>query len=144
MNEPHVPDEEELKQEVHLAKSTWLQKLLVVLGTLFLGLGLLGVILPILPTTPFLLLTAACYAHGSEKFYLALMENRFLGPYIRDWREGNGIPLRTKVWVILLLVVVLTVSIVFVVDFVPAQILMGSIGVGVSTFIWTRPTKRGA
>lgn len=141
MGEPPISDEEELKQEVRLTRSTWVQKLLVVLGTLFLGLGLLGIILPILPTTPFLLLTAACYAHGSEKFYLALMENRFLGPYIRDWREGKGIPLLTKVWVIFLLAAVLSVSIVFVVDFLPAQIVMGCIGVGVSAFILTRPTK---
>jgi len=68
--------------------------LLIACGTLSVALGVLGVFLPVLPTTPFLLLAAACYARSSEKLYEWLLGNRWFGHYIRDYREGKGIPLR--------------------------------------------------
>jgi uncharacterized protein len=77
--------------------------LLMVSGTLCVGLGALGVFLPVLPTTPFLLLAAFCYARSSKRFYDWLITNRWFGDYIRNYREGGGIPLRQKVITILLL-----------------------------------------
>ena len=77
--------------------------LLIVLGTLCVALGVLGMFLPLLPTTPFLLLAAICYARSSERFYHWLMTNRWCGEYIRNYREGRGIPLKQKVLTILLL-----------------------------------------
>ena len=71
-------------------------RLWVAMGS-FVGLGLLGIFLPILPTTPFLLLAAACYAKGSQRFLHWLLANRYLGAYIRNYRERRGIPLRTKI-----------------------------------------------
>ena len=59
--------------------------------------------LPVLPTTPFLLLAATCYARSSERFYHWLMTNRWFGEYIKNYREGRGIPLKQKVVTILLL-----------------------------------------
>jgi|TARA_B100000315_G_scaffold233706_1_gene247045 hypothetical protein len=70
---------------------------LIVAGTFFLGLGVLGIILPILPTTPFLLLSAACYSRGSNRFYKWLIGNRWFGKYISDYRSGKGIPIRAKI-----------------------------------------------
>ena len=61
-----------------------LNKLLIVVGTLSLVLGIVGVFVPLLPTTPFLLLAAACYARGSERLYRWLVGHRYLGQYIRD------------------------------------------------------------
>jgi hypothetical protein len=72
-------------------------------GTISVALGVLGVFLPLLPTTPFLLLAAACYARSSEKLYDWLLGNRWFGRYIRNYREGNGIPLRRAAVAIALL-----------------------------------------
>ena len=80
-----------------------IRALLIILGTLCVALGVLGMFLPVLPTTPFLLLAAACYARSSERFYHWLMTNRWCGEYIRNYREGRGIPLKQKALTILLL-----------------------------------------
>ena len=91
-----------------------LRGVLVIAGTLFTGLGLLGIFLPLLPTTPFLLLAAACYARSSKRFYCWLLANRWFGDYIRNYEEGNGIPLKAKLIAILLLWVSIILSITFV------------------------------
>jgi len=80
-----------------------LKILLIVFGTLCVALGTIGMFLPLLPTTPFLLLAAICYARSSEKFYHWLMTNRWFGEYIRNYREGRGIPIKHKVLTVLLL-----------------------------------------
>ena len=80
-----------------------IRTLLIILGTLCIALGLLGMFLPLLPTTPFLLLAATCYSRSSKKFYHWLVTNRWCGGYIRNYREGLGIPIKQKVFTILLL-----------------------------------------
>lgn len=80
-----------------------IRALLIVLGTLCVVLGVLGIFLPVLPTTPFLLLAAICYARSSERFYHWLMTNRWCGEYIRNYREGRGVPLKQKMLTIFLL-----------------------------------------
>ncbi len=74
-----------------------LRALLIVLGTLCVALGVLGMLLPVLPTTPFLLLAAACYSRSSDRFYDWLITNRWCGAHIKNYREGRGIPLKQKV-----------------------------------------------
>lgn len=74
-----------------------LRILLFVLGSLCVALGVLGMFLPVLPTTPFLLLAAICFARSSEKSYHWLMTNRWCGKYISNYREGRGIPLKQKI-----------------------------------------------
>lgn len=71
--------------------------ILAFLGSLSLALGILGIFLPVLPTTPFLLLTAALYVRSSARLYDWLMSHRHLGPYIKNFRENKAIPLRVKV-----------------------------------------------
>lgn len=77
--------------------------LLVVAGSLCLGLAVLGIFLPLLPTTPFLLLASACYVRSSERLHGWLMGNRVLGGYIRNFRERRGVPLRARVTTVVLL-----------------------------------------
>lgn len=78
------------------------------LGSLSLALGVLGIFLPVLPTTPFLLLSAALYLRSSRKLYDWLMSHKHLGPYIKNFQEHKAIPLRVKfvsvglVWLTLL------------------------------------------
>lgn len=66
-------------------------------GTVALLLGIVGIFLPVMPTTPFLLLASACYLRGSERMHRWLMNQCYLGPYIRNFQAGRGIPLRVKV-----------------------------------------------
>jgi uncharacterized protein len=73
-----------------------LQALLVTCGTLFVALGVVGIFLPLLPTTVFLLLAAACYARSSERFHQKLLNHRWLGGYIRNYRDGRGMSAREK------------------------------------------------
>ncbi len=76
---------------------------LVTAGLLSVALGVAGIFLPLLPTTPFLLLAAACFVRSSERLYRWLLEHRWLGPYLRNYREHRALPLRAKVVTLLLL-----------------------------------------
>ena len=82
--------------------------LLAIFGTVSLALGVMGIFLPVLPTTPFLLLSAALYMRSSQRLYDWLMSHKHLGAYIRNFREHKALPLRVKivsvtmVWVTLL------------------------------------------
>ena len=73
---------------------------LFAIGWLSVVLGVIGIFLPVLPTTPFLLLAAACFARSSPRFYQWLVGHPRLGPWIRDYLDGNGIPLKGKVYAI--------------------------------------------
>jgi hypothetical protein len=70
---------------------------LIAVGTLSVALGAVGMFLPLLPTTPFLLLGAFCFSRSSDRFYRRLLDNRVCGPYITNYRERGGITLRQKV-----------------------------------------------
>jgi hypothetical protein len=115
---------------------------LLVLGTLFLAVGTLGIFLPLLPTTPFFLLSAACYARSSKRFYHWLLYNRLFGSYIRNYREGRGIPLKAKVLTIALLWGTIIYSAFFVVDALYLRIILLVIAVGVTIHILKTRTLR--
>ena len=83
---------------------------LLSLGTISLVLGCLGIFLPLLPTTPFLLLSAFCFSKSSEKFHKALLENKIFGQYIRDYQEKKGVTLKNKIIAISILVISITFS----------------------------------
>lgn len=73
-----------------------LKMLFMILGTLSLGLGILGIFLPVLPTTPFLLLTAGLYVRSSDRLYHGLVNHRILGMPVRQYKENGGIALRAR------------------------------------------------
>ena len=86
------------------------------LGFGMLGLGILGVFLPLLPTTPFVLLSAACFARSSDKWYQWLLASDGFGPIIRDWERDRCIPCRIKVVAISMMIIVGGFSMFFVVE----------------------------
>jgi uncharacterized membrane protein YbaN (DUF454 family) len=113
--------------------------LLIVAGTTSTAIGIVGIFVPVLPTTPFLLLAAACYMRSSERFYRWLTHNRFFGVYIRNYIEGRGIPLRVKVTTITLLWLGIGLSATFATDNLIARIVLVVIAVGVTIHILLRP-----
>jgi hypothetical protein len=111
-------------------------------GTLSLSLGIVGIVIPLLPTTPFLLLATACYLRGSVTMYNWMLTNRYFGTYLREYREGKGIRQEIKVATIVLLWVVLGLSAIFVTDNVIVRIALLVVGVGVSIHILTIKQKK--
>jgi len=116
--------------------------LFVVAGTASLALGCVGIILPILPTTPFLLLSAACYYKGSERMHRWMLNNRWFGSYIKNYKEGRGLPLKTKVFTLALLWTVICYSALVIVNMLVVQVILLVIAIGVSFHIITLPTFR--
>ena len=111
------------------------RRLFVIAGTITLVIGIVGIFVPVLPTTPFLLLTALCYLRGSKRLYDALLGNRFIGSYIRNYLEGRGMSLRMKIWTIALLWIAITLSAVLATDNLIVRIILGVVLVGVTTHI---------
>lgn len=116
-------------------RTTAKRRLLIGAGTLATGLGIIGVFIPILPTTPFLLLAAACYMRSSERFYQWLINNRIFGAYVRNYIEGRGMPIRIKVFTILLLWLAIGLSITFGVQNIVIRIVLICIAIGVTVHI---------
>ncbi|RZN47132.1 DUF454 domain-containing protein [archaeon] len=114
---------------------------LIVSGSVSVGLGVIGIFVPILPTTPFLLLAAGCYARSSDRFYNWLLGNRLFGNYIRNYREGRGIPLVMKIAIILLLWVTILFSAFMVVTSAYVQVILLIIAAAVSMHIALLKTK---
>lgn len=112
-----------------------------ILGTVSLGLGVLGIFLPLLPTTPFLLLAAFCYVRGSPRMHHWLLSHRMLGPYIRDFQSGRGIPLRTKIIALTLMWLSLAWS-AWVMPIPWARWLLLIPGIGVTIYLVRTPTRR--
>jgi len=114
--------------------------LLIACGTLCVAMAVLGVFLPVLPTTPFLLLAAFCYARSSPPFYNWLMTNRWFGTSIRHYREGRGIPLRPKALSLILLWLTIGYAAGFVVPPLWGKILLVAIAVAVTWHLVTVKT----
>ncbi len=87
-----------------------------ILGFVFVGLGAIGIFLPLLPTTPFLLVAAACFAKSSDKWHKWLLSNRVFGPVIINWQENRCISLRTKIVAVSLIVLFGGISILFLLN----------------------------
>ncbi len=128
--------------ELRVARSPLVRFALIVVGTVSVVLGVVGIALPVLPTTPFLLLAAACYARSSERLHRWLLTNRWFGQYIRDWRAGKGIPLRGKILALVMLAAGIGSSIAFFVPLWWAKVLLAAIGLAVATYIVRVPTRR--
>ncbi len=116
--------------------------LLVAGGTACVGLGFVGMFLPVLPTTPFLLLAAACYARSSRRFYNWLMNNRWFGTMLRNYREGRGLPLKQKITTLLLLWLTIGGTAVFAVTSFWIRLLLLAVAVGVTIHLLKIKTFR--
>ncbi|RRV07960.1 DUF454 domain-containing protein [Pseudomonas sp. v388] len=115
--------------------------ILLGIGWLSVALGVIGIFLPILPTTPFLLLAAACFARSSPRFYNWLVNNKRLGPWIGDYLQGNGMPVKAKVYAIGLMWASISLS-CYLVPIAWARALMLICAVLVTLYILRQKTYR--
>ncbi len=131
----------------HINSKTSKQELIRVLlffaGTFSLVLGAIGVFLPILPTTPFLLLSAACYLRSSERMHNWLLNNKWFGKYIRNYQEGKGIPLKTKIFAMTILwAAILYSAFIAFNEVLIVQIVLLAIALGVSIHLVRLPNLK--
>lgn len=111
--------------------------LLFACGILFVGLGILGIFLPLMPTTVFLLLATACFARSSERFHRKLVEHPWLGPYIR---QRHGLTTRQKTTILSVLWISLIATMVFTAKAPWMRLLLVAVGVGVTLHVSRLPS----
>jgi uncharacterized membrane protein YbaN (DUF454 family) len=117
-----------------------LRPLLFLGGSLSLGLGVLGALLPLLPTTPFVLLAAGCYARAYPPAHRLLRESRFFGPICRSGKEGRYLPPRAKAIAIAVTLLSFGATIALFARPPWLRILLVALGAGVLTWLWRMPT----
>jgi uncharacterized membrane protein YbaN (DUF454 family) len=103
--------------------------LLIFLGTVSLSLGIIGIAVPGLPTTPFLLLAATLYFRSSKRLYRWLLDTKYFGPYIRKYRENRAMDFKVKIYSIVLMWLMILSSVIFFIDNSIARIIVVSVGI---------------
>jgi uncharacterized membrane protein YbaN (DUF454 family) len=124
-------------------RSRLVRTLYLVAGFTALILAVAGVVLPVLPTTPFVLLAAACFARSSQRFHDMLLTNRIAGPIIREWVEHRSIPRRVKRWVYVLLALSFGSSIL-VMPSLWHKGMLALLGAVLALFVWRIPVRESA
>ncbi len=117
--------------------------LFVVSGFVSLFLAILGIFLPILPTTPFLLLSAYCFARASKKWYDWLLNHKYFGKIIRDYHQRKGVTLGIKIYALSLLWITILISVIFAIEMFFVDVLLIFIAMVVSLHIIKLKTLRG-
>lgn len=128
------------KKKIQIA--AWIKLLLIIAGTIFVGLGVIGIFLPVIPATPFLLLAAACYARSSRRFYCWLLNNRWFGVYIKNYRQKKGMSLKMKIITVALLWLTILISVIFAVQSLALRIVLIIIAIGVSVHLLSLKTLK--
>ncbi len=124
------------------AKSFFVKSFLLLLGFIFVGLGFIGIIIPGMPTTVFMILAAACFAKSSPKFEQWILDLPGIGRLVQDHRDGLGMPQKSKAIAITMMVLAVTLSIIFGISSTVIQILVGGVGIiGVWYVGFRVPTK---
>lgn len=115
-----------------IVKNKFNKNMLVLAGHTFVGLGIIGALLPLMPTTIFLILAGTCYAKSSPRFYNWLMTNKFFGKYLSNYKDKKGTPLSVKIISISVLWITIAYSLIFTEIPLYATIILWIIGIGVT------------
>jgi uncharacterized membrane protein YbaN (DUF454 family) len=125
-----------------VVQNPWLRGVYVTLGFLLLGVGIIGTVLPGIPTTMPIILAAFFFSKSSQRFDDWMLNHRLFGPLVRDWRAGVGFSARAKSIAIAAIAITFTITVVWVVDVTGVRIGLILLAVGISTYILRLPTKR--
>lgn len=128
-----------MNERLHSSRSV--RVLFIVCGVISLAFGIAGALLPVLPTTPFVLLAAACFARGSPRFHDWLLAHPLFGPIIFEWNEYGSIPWRTKIVALVLMSTTFTISIVFFVEPRWLQIMLALFAVTLAIWLYRVPSR---
>lgn len=120
------------KVNMNIHKNPVVRWVFLISGFILVGVAVLGMFLPLLPTTIFLILAAWCFAKSSEKFHSWIHHNRWFGRYLRDYRTGRGMTLRSKVTSLSMLWIGIGISGVLLTDNLFVRILLAAVAVGVT------------
>ena len=135
----------DLDKNIHTAKETKnpIAKILwILLGSFFVMIGAIGAVIPGLPTTLFLILAAACYIRSSQKLYDWLITNKTFGPYLKDYREGKGMPKNAKILAVSMIVIFVGYAVVFALEGLTLKVFVGLFGlVGIFYIILKVPSS---
>jgi uncharacterized membrane protein YbaN (DUF454 family) len=124
-----------------MARESFMRVLFFAAGTICLLLGSIGVFIPVLPTTPFLLLSAACYLRSSTRMYRWLFDNRFFGEYLSNYRDGKGLPMKVKIFTLAMLWVTISYSALFFGVSWIVQLILFIVAIAVSVHLILLPTQ---
>ena len=116
---------------------------LVILGWFFTLLGLIGVILPILPTTPFLIIALVLFSKSSPRFRQMLLDNPWFGPSLKQWEENRTLSRKTKYKAVILILVTFSISVAIFNDKIQVQLILVGLGVVLIFFIWRIKEQAG-
>lgn len=126
--------------ETKVSSNPVLRYLWLGLGLLFTGIGFVNFFIPGLPSTVFMLVAVYFFARSSPRFYNWLLNNKIFGGLIRDWRAGKGLSLKAKITAISVIALTITISVIAIQNVI-VKVIVALCGVGVSLYLWTRPTK---
>jgi len=141
LNWGKITERRDYSHEVRKHRLLWVRLAFAALGTLFLLTGIVGVFLPILPTTPFLLLATACYARSSRRFYNWLMNHPAFGPLIVEWRTYRSIPRKIKLVAVITMTLTFGSSILFFVHDGRLQLALTVFGITMAIWLYRIPSR---
>ena len=121
--------------------SPLVRALFFVAGIVALGCGIAGIFLPVVPTTPLVLLAAACFARSYRPFHEWLTNHRLFGPMVREWHEHRSIPYRAKILAITMMACALGVSVAFFVEPPLLKAALVALGVTLGAWLYRLPSR---
>lgn len=122
-------------------KAAVVRALYLVAGIACVVLGLIGVVLPLLPTTPFLLVAAFCFSRSSERLHQSLLNNRFFGKIITDWENDGVIPLKAKIIATSMMLLMVSYPLIFKNFHLGLKVVVVMTIIGAMSYIWSRPSE---
>lgn len=137
-----IPTTSNSQPTPQVARSRTVRVVFASLGAFWLGVALVGIVVPLIPTTGPVLLAGFFFARSSHRFDAWLVNHRVLGPIIRDWRAGAGFSPRLKTIAVIAITVTFAISVGFVVEPMPVRIGLVLFAIGLITYILRLPTKR--